>query len=183
MDGEGRGFTTATLISVFVVGIDLYEYYKAPIDKGPDTTVVTTPRPGQDQVPGNEPVKHQRGARLPKKLLPTLHVGPWTLNGETGQEPNGQSVQIEPGAQVPSGFIGRWTGRVSQTGEGMGDYEVGVMVDVLLRWSYPFVDLFPQSARDLLGRPAKSQLSNDIGLQRWAGLEHVFLMRVVLSCF
>src|SRR5512144_2115315 len=36
----------------------------------------------------------------------------------------------------------------------------GLMVDVLLRWSYPFVDLFPQSSRDLLGRPAKSQLSN-----------------------
>src|SRR5512132_3403886 len=59
----------------------------------------------------------------------------------------------------------------------------GLMVDVLLRWSYRFVDLFPQSSRDLLGRPAKPQLSNDIGLQRWAGLEHVFLMRVVLSCF
>src|SRR5512133_2086202 len=43
--------------------------------------------------------------------------------------------------------------------------------------------LFPQSSRKLLGRPAKSQLSNDIGLQRWAGLEHVFLMRVALSCF
>jgi hypothetical protein len=38
----------------------------------------------------------------------------------------------------------------------------GLMVDVLLRWSYPFVDLFPQSSRNLLGRPAKSQLSNDM---------------------
>ena len=59
----------------------------------------------------------------------------------------------------------------------------GLMVDVLLRWSYPFVDVFSQSSRDLLGRPAKSQLPNDIGLQRWAGLEHVFLMRIELSCF
>src|SRR5512132_2089809 len=42
----------------------------------------------------------------------------------------------------------------------------GLMVDVLLRWSYPFVDLFPQSSRDLLGRPAESQFCNDIGLQR-----------------
>src|SRR5512147_3162866 len=59
----------------------------------------------------------------------------------------------------------------------------GLVVDVLLRWSSPFVDLFPQSSGDLLGRPANSQLANDIGLQRWAGLEHVFLMRVTLSRF
>src|SRR5512143_2322401 len=32
----------------------------------------------------------------------------------------------------------------------------GLMVDVVLRWPYPFVDLFPQSSRDLLGRPTTS---------------------------
>jgi hypothetical protein len=123
---EGRGFTTVTIAAVVIADLAVYGYCKTHAERQPDRAVVTTPNPGQGQISGREPVKQQRGAGFPKNLLPTLHIGPsWTINGDAVEQSGGQAG---PSAQVPLNFIGRWTGKVMQTGSAKDEYEVDVAI-------------------------------------------------------
>lgn len=68
--------------------------------------------------------KQERGSSLPKELLPQITIGPWTIN---------RRDQPQARAQIFSDFIGRWTGKVIQSGEVKDEYSVTVMINPSVR--------------------------------------------------